>query len=106
MGLGAWDSGKRLFHLMRWVAGLSHQVHTSLMAGVHRVYRGIPFIRKRPLPYDHYRVIGIGLQEGPRRGVFPVSEVPLQGLVFGKIALRLQSLNPGSGVSTFERIGP
>ena len=33
-------------------------------------YRGTSLIRKRPLPQDHHRTLGIGLRKGPRGGVF------------------------------------
>ena len=40
-------------------------------------YRGTSLIRNSPPPKDHHRTLGAVLLEGPTRGVFLVSEVPL-----------------------------
>ena len=46
------------------------------------LYRGTSFIRNSPPPppKNHRRTLGIVLLKGPRRGVFLMSEVPLQGV--------------------------
>ena len=36
--------------------------------------------KKHPLPLDHHRSLGIGLLQGPTRGVFLMSEVPMYKL--------------------------
>ena len=33
--------------------------------------------KKTPTPWDHHMTLGIVLLQGPRRGVFLISEVPL-----------------------------
>jgi len=54
----------QLAHHLEWTAGTlalqGYLTHTNL-----------------PPPYDHRRALGIGLLQGPRRGVFLMSEVPL-----------------------------
>jgi len=40
-------------------------------------YRGTSLIRNSPPPLDPPGTLGIGLRQGPRRGVFLMSEAPL-----------------------------
>ena len=42
-----------------------------------RAYRGNSLIRHSPPLWDHHRVLGIVLLQGPRRRQFLLSEVPL-----------------------------
>ena len=41
------------------------------------MHRGTSFIRNSPPPWDHHRTLGIVLLQGPGRGVFRRSQVPL-----------------------------
>jgi len=40
-------------------------------------YRGTSLIRNSNYPWDHRRVLGIGLLQGPRRRQFLMSKAPL-----------------------------
>ena len=63
--------------LMSEVPLYSHSKTWSATSGEALVNRGTLLIRKRHPPQEHRRILGLGLLQGPREGLFLMSEVPL-----------------------------
>jgi len=65
--------------LTRSLAGLDRVAYIAAVKVVMKAFldRDISLIRKRTLPWDPPRILGIGLREGPGEEGFLMSGVPL-----------------------------